>query len=55
MAHKITADCLGCGNCKDGCPVQAIQEGDIYTIDAEVCIDCGACSDTCPVGASVEA
>ena len=55
MAYKITDDCIGCGVCKDNCPVSAIAEGSPYVIDADACIDCGACAGNCPVGAPVEA
>lgn len=49
MAYKITDDCMACGACQDGCPVEAISEGpDKYVIDADACIECGACADTCP-------
>ena len=51
MAYRITDECVACGSCKDGCPVEAISEGDIYSIDQDVCIECGACADVCPVGA----
>jgi NAD-dependent dihydropyrimidine dehydrogenase PreA subunit len=51
MAYVITDDCTACGSCIDECPVEAIAEGDIYTIDPEVCTDCGACVDVCPVDA----
>jgi len=52
MAYKINAEeCIACGACADGCPVEAISAGDAYSIDPEKCIDCGACADTCPVGA----
>ena len=52
MAYKISDECISCGDCADGCPVEAISEGDgKFVIDAEKCIDCGACADVCPVGA----
>ena len=51
MAYKISDDCTACGSCKPECPVEAINEGDKYTIDPETCIDCGACIPVCPVEA----
>ena len=54
MAYKITDACIACGACMPECPVEAIAEGDIYTIDADACIDCGACANACPVDAPVE-
>ena len=52
MAYVISDECIACGACKDGCPVEAISEGDgKYVIDAGTCIDCGACEGACPVGA----
>ena len=52
MAYVISDECIACGACKDGCPVEAISEGDgKYVIDAGICIDCGACEGACPVGA----
>ena len=54
MAFKITEECISCGACAAGCPVEAIKEGDErYVIDADACIDCGACEAGCPVGAIV--
>ena len=51
MAHVINDDCTACGSCLSECPVEAINEGDIYKIDAESCTDCGACIDVCPTEA----
>jgi ferredoxin len=51
MAYKISEDCAACGTCIDECPVGAISEGDIYSIDPAKCTDCGTCADVCPVEA----
>ena len=51
MAHLITEDCIARGTCISECPVEAISEGDIYVIDADVCTDCGTCVDVCPTEA----
>jgi ferredoxin len=52
MAYVINDDCISCGACVAGCPVECITEGDSkYVIDGEACISCGACADVCPVGA----
>lgn len=55
MAYKISEDCIGCGACQAGCPVDAITDGTPYVIDENACIDCGACAGACPVGAPAEA
>lgn len=55
MAYTINDSCIACGACQPECPVEAISEGGIYTINADLCIDCGACAGVCPVGAPVEA
>ena len=44
----ISDDCIACGTCIDECPVEAISEGDIYSINPDVCTDCGTCADVCP-------
>ncbi len=52
MAYMITDDCLACGACAEGCPVEAIAPGDgKYVIDPDKCIDCGNCEATCPAEA----
>lgn len=54
MAYKINDNCIACGACADGCPVEAISEGDgKFEINADTCIDCGACAEVCPVEAPV--
>lgn len=56
MAYKIQKDtCIGCGACKEACPVSAISldsDGKMV-IDPEVCISCGTCAAVCPVGAPI--
>ncbi len=55
MAYKINDDCIKCGACESGCPVNCISEGDDkYVIDATECVECGACAEACPVGAPVQ-
>jgi len=51
VAYKITDKCIACGTCQGECPVEAISEGEKYSIDAAKCIDCGACASVCPVEA----
>ena len=48
MAYVINDDCIACGACIGECPVEAISEGDIYSINPDTCTDCGACADVCP-------
>jgi MinD superfamily P-loop ATPase len=53
MAYKIKKDdCVGCGVCKENCPVDCIeQDGDKYKIVADQCVDCGTCAANCPANA----
>lgn len=47
----INADCIACGTCLPECPVDAINEGEIYQINPQTCIACKKCADVCPVHA----
>ncbi len=57
MARKINKDlCVGCGNCAEYCPADAIHEKDgKYVIDAKECIDCLSCTDWCVADAIEDA
>jgi len=55
MAHVISSACTECGACAATCPVEAINAGSPYTIDAEKCTDCTACVGICPVEAISQA
>ena len=50
---KITAKCVGCGQCKAFCPVDAIKTCGISTINGD-CIECGKCKGYCPLRAITE-
>lgn len=51
--YQINENCIACGQCiaDAKCPVGAIQEDDIYSIDTKLCTDCGECASGCPVSA----
>jgi NAD-dependent dihydropyrimidine dehydrogenase PreA subunit len=43
--------CIGCGDCEERCPMEAIHmSDDIAVVDPGICIGCGNCITTCPVG-----
>ena len=48
MAYQISDKCVACGTCISECPVEAIAEGPIYTIDPDICVECGTCAAVCP-------
>ena len=60
MAYKITDECLMCGACEEGCPNDAISEGEeTYVINPDRCTECvgvyevSKCSVNCSVNAIV--
>ena len=48
MAYVIGDDCIDCGTCQGECPVEAISEGEKYSIDPDLCTECGTCASVCP-------
>ncbi|MBO5327740.1 MAG: 4Fe-4S binding protein [Clostridia bacterium] len=41
--------CLGCGDCKEVCPENAIEvKGELSKVNPDLCISCGACMASCP-------
>ena len=51
MAYVIGDDCIACGTCQGECPIGAISEGEIFSIDADLCVECGTCMNACPTDA----
>lgn len=52
MAAKVNIEkCTGCGECKDNCPVDAIEIKDNKAVVNDSCVDCGACVSVCPLQA----
>ena len=45
--------CVGCGQCINSCPVEAISyDSDGHaSINKSICIGCGTCRQICPVDA----
>ena len=48
MAYVIGDDCIACGTCIGECPVEAISEGEKYSINPDLCTECGTCASVCP-------
>lgn len=52
MAYVINDECISCGACVSGCPVEASVRCFSYGNQrCGYCVDCGACASVCPVGA----
>ncbi len=43
--------CIGCGQCVDICPIEAIELDNDIAVISDECIECGACVNTCPTEA----
>jgi len=50
---KITEACVGCGQCKVFCPMDAIETCGVSEIK-DGCTECGTCKGYCPVDAITE-
>ncbi|MFX1393409.1 MAG: ATP-binding protein, partial [Promethearchaeota archaeon] len=40
--------CIGCGNCVERCPVEAITLDDFAIVNRDLCLGCGLCASNCP-------
>lgn len=40
--------CVGCGDCVEICPTEAITLQDGKAVISDECADCGTCVDECP-------
>ena len=54
LANVNDDDCIGCGQCVEKCPMEAIElEDNIANIDEDRCIGCGVCVHHCPEDAMI--
>ena len=51
---EISDDCVGCYQCQDECPVDALVMGAIKMEVSEECVGCHSCVLSCPVEAIKE-
>ena len=49
--YHISDACIQCGTCEEGCPQNAIDEGEPSVIHQDHCLQCGRCCENCPVQA----
>lgn len=48
--YIVTKDCVGCEQCEDVCPTEAIKvKGVRAEINQDTCAGCGECFETCPL------
>jgi ferredoxin len=52
VARVQADDCVGCGNCLERCPMDALSmDDDLASVDKKSCIGCGLCVSVCPSAA----